>query len=218
MPKSTLLNVLLWVDNENQYDVQGVISRMGRIECIEYYYAMHDLDTKEDGSLRDPHYHAVFKFKSAKECRVLAKDLGIPEQLVECSKGTFKDAVQYLIHKNETDPHKYHYDKSIIHGSNSPNKYFTEESDQKGMLLMDAIYSREVHSIKELYEYAKSISAWSEFRRGFVMYNTVLNQCNREIWSEEEMHERALRKQEERVLAKFAKEFKWIDNQERISI
>ena len=166
-----VFNAILYPDSTS-YNCAEILASMPSQGC-EWYAALHDKDINEDGTPKKDHYHLILRYSEGKQIRTVAKDLQLPESMIEKpKKGGFKGGVQYLIHQNARD--KYQYEKEIIFGSGDPAEYLKGDADSKGMALMDAIYSGKVFGIRDLYEYAREIDAWSEFRRGFYMYNSIL--------------------------------------------
>lgn len=164
-----VMNAIIYPDSET-YDCKQVLETVKNIGC-EWFAALHDRDVNPDGTPKKTHYHIIMRFEGTKDFAVVARDLGIPENAIEKSK-SFKYGVRYLIHLDS--PEKFRYEKSIIFGNGQADAFLVSNADQKGVLLMDAIYSGQVFTIYELYQMAKDLDAWSEFRRGFAMYNTVL--------------------------------------------
>ena len=169
--KSKVMNAIVYPDS-TEYDCNQIFKILPNLGC-EWFAALHDKDVKPDGTPKKPHYHIIMRFEGTKDFSVVARDLGLTENDIEKSK-SFKYGVRYLIHMDS--PEKARYDKSVIFGSGQPEPYLVSNNDQKGILLMDAIYSGQVYSIHQLYSLAKELDAWSEFRRGFSMYNTVLHE------------------------------------------
>ena len=166
-----VFNTVLYPDSTT-YNCAEIINTVKNLDC-EWFAALHDKDKDEQGNLKKPHYHVMMRFCEGKTVKTVAKDLQLPENVIERpKKGGFRGGVKYLIHANAKD--KYQYDKGIIFGSGDPAEYLGNDADEKGMMLMDAIYSGQVYSIYELYQYAKEIEAWSEFRRGYYMYSKTL--------------------------------------------
>ena len=164
-----IMNAILYEDS-TIYDCNQVLETVKSLGC-EWFAAKHDRDTTPEGEVKKAHYHVIMRFEATKDFAVVARDLGIPENAIEKSK-SFKYGVRYLIHLD--NPEKYRYEKEIIFGNGNPEAFLVSTPDQKGVMLMDAIYGGQVCTIYELYNLAKSLDAWSEFRRGFGMYNTVL--------------------------------------------
>lgn len=172
MKQFYVCNCVLYVDTES-YDCKRVLELVAGV-ADEYAYALHDLDVDENNQLKKPHYHVVMRFTNKQTFSGLSKDLGIPENYLEAKgrKNEFKFGVRYLIHKD--NPDKYQYDPSIIHGNAPILRFLKSDSDDLGIDLMEEIYSGRCRSIHDLYKFALSIGAWSEFRRGFNMYNVIL--------------------------------------------
>lgn len=98
------------------YDTEDLNVIKQRIETLTnlktYAFIVHDKDVKEDGSLKDKHFHIVLTFKDTTTSTAVAKALCVEEQYVNKIKTTTKSAELYLIHKNH--PEKYQYDPSSV--------------------------------------------------------------------------------------------------------
>lgn len=75
----------------------------------DWAYILHDKDTKEDGTLKPPHYHIVIRTAKSVEVDTIAAWFGIPPNYVEVPKGynAFLSCVQYLTHERHEDKHRY---------------------------------------------------------------------------------------------------------------
>lgn len=190
------MNAIVYPDSET-YDCSHVLETVKNLGC-EWFAALHDKDINPDGTQKKTHYHIIMRFEGTKDFAVVAKDLGIPENSIEKSK-SFKYGVRYLIHLDS--PEKHQYEKSIIFGNGQADAFLISNSDQKGVMLMDAIYNGKVFSVYELYNLAKELDAWSEFRRGFSMYNTILAQMHYSGYRKSDKHYEQDREIEAEMLA-----------------
>lgn len=84
--------------------------------CPEIYYAYHDKDREEDGSLKTPHYHIVlrFKYNCGKSFKTMKSKYFLNshiEQVID-----FNNAVLYLTHETATaiKEGKYRYDRDVV--------------------------------------------------------------------------------------------------------
>lgn len=85
-------------------------------ECESFAYILHDLDTKEneDGEIvaKTPHFHFVCVLNGATRISTfinrVADACGVLSVAVTADKTTsVESALQYLIHKNDSDKHQY---------------------------------------------------------------------------------------------------------------
>ena len=64
----------------------------------EYAVILHDQDVSEDGTLAEPHIHAMMCFKNARHISATAKKLGDKEQYIQKWNGEANNGHAYLIH------------------------------------------------------------------------------------------------------------------------
>lgn len=109
-----------------------------RIQCISnletYCLAIHDCDTKEDGTPKDAHFHVVLTFgKSTKTAKSIGDAIGVAPQYVERIKSTTLKAQVYICHANA--PEKFQYNPEIIRANfNYPSlveKWKAQEKKEK---------------------------------------------------------------------------------------
>ena len=78
----------------------------------DYAYIVHDADTKEDGTLKEPHWHIYLRLKDSTDSKYIAQAFGVPEQYVNRVKGKWADALMYCTHENA--PEKYQYSEDDV--------------------------------------------------------------------------------------------------------
>ena len=107
------------------YDLEGLSNFVKDNNSVvdEYAYILHDRDVKEDGTLKDPHYHFLFVLRRSRRL----------SDIQSCMKKTLQGNVflqpcrsvsgsyGYLTHENEDS--KVHYDESSI-VSSADNSYW----------------------------------------------------------------------------------------------
>lgn len=150
-------------------------------ESYDYAFILHDKDCDEDGVVKKAHWHVVLRFKNQNWNSSVAKDLGIELNYIQKVKN-FDNALQYLIHYNDTD--KYQYDLSEVKGNlrsrlkekiNASNK--TE--GEKVMELIEWIESYDsIVSVKALAKYCAENGYWAEFRRSASIFIKILDEHN----------------------------------------
>lgn len=77
----------------------------------KWAYALHDQDTREDGSPKEPHYHVMIWLNNAYDSKYVAQWFGVQEQSIEKIKSDV-GAEEYLIHANAPD--KFQYSPDIV--------------------------------------------------------------------------------------------------------
>lgn len=93
---------ILYEDDENFEKYTNNIS----YKFDEVTYIRHDRDITEDGNLKKPHYHVIFKVgENARWVNSVAEDIQIPPNYLEgCNKDKM---LLYLIHANDPDKTQY---------------------------------------------------------------------------------------------------------------
>ena len=92
-------------------DFKGrILKALGDIRANEYAFILHDLDLKEDGTFKLPHFHIWAECGAASRISTyinkLAKSLGVNPLAVSCQPSVSNEgSIQYLIHKNDPDKH-----------------------------------------------------------------------------------------------------------------
>ena len=78
----------------------------------DYAYIIHDADTREDGTLKEPHWHIYLRLKDSTDSKYIAQAFGVPEQYINRVKGKWVDALMYCTHENA--PEKYQYSEDDV--------------------------------------------------------------------------------------------------------
>ena len=91
--------------------LQNVERGLGKPAIQRWAYILHDKDVREDGTLKEPHYHVLVWLKYSQESKHVAEWFGVQEQFVERVKSDV-GALEYLTHANA--PEKYQYDASDV--------------------------------------------------------------------------------------------------------
>ena len=72
----------------------------------DYAYILHDKDTREDGSLKNPHFHILIWLSSSQGSEFVAKWFGVPENFLNKVRHDYS-ALEYLTHRNAPDKYQY---------------------------------------------------------------------------------------------------------------
>lgn len=169
------------------------------VEKIEqsYDYAMilHNKDywTEEDekknpdhvqGEVKKEHWHIVLRFNQAVWSTAICKELGIEHNYIENVK-RFDNALQYLIHYNDSDKAQYSQDE--VKGNlrqklvESINKVEKSEGE-KVCELIDYIESQETKiTIKSFSQFCAKNGYWSEFRRSASIFIKIIDEHNQKF-------------------------------------
>ena len=78
----------------------------------DYAYIIHDADTREDGTLKEPHWHIYLRLKDSTDSKYIAQAFDVPEQYINRVKGKWVDALMYCTHENA--PEKYQYSEDDV--------------------------------------------------------------------------------------------------------
>lgn len=166
------------------------------IEKIEqsYDYAMilHNRDcwSAEDekknpehiaGELKKEHWHVVLRFNQAVWSTAICKELDIEHNYIENVK-RFDNAIQYLIHYNDSD--KVQYTIEEVKGNlktklvESINKVEKSEGE-KVIELIDYIEKQDNKiTISQFASWCAQNGYWSEFRRSASIFIRILDEHN----------------------------------------
>lgn len=93
--------------------IKSVLSRA----CIDKWcYILHDKDTKEDGTFKNPHFHVYMHFDDSIKLSSVARWFGLGESFVSKILGRrFENALLYAIH--DSQPQKYQYSPESVKAS-----------------------------------------------------------------------------------------------------
>lgn len=107
-----IMQQVRYLPDESISSIKAVLDTNSAVE--KYAYILHDQDTKEDGTVKEPHYHIMVKLESPRHLSTLVKmfNNAIPKQYFGNIKGRWNDALAYLTHSN--DPEKHQYDPSAV--------------------------------------------------------------------------------------------------------
>lgn len=93
------------------YDVQEIAVIESRIKSLtgvkDYAIIIHDKDLLDSGELKKKHFHAVITFDNATTSSVVAKRLHVEEQYVNKIRTNTKNAMLYLVHRNDVGKYQY---------------------------------------------------------------------------------------------------------------
>lgn len=109
---------------------QTIQAVLGSQQCIDKYaYILHDKDKKNDGTLKNPHYHVYLHFTGGRTFDNIAKWFNLSPAFVSKIHGTFGDAVEYATHRNA--PEKYQYDYSAVKSNFDYSKTVKQNEERK---------------------------------------------------------------------------------------
>lgn len=179
--------LILYPDNESHIEVLDKIAK-----SYDYAGIKHDRDTwtEEDekinpehkaGELKKEHFHIVLRTPNATWNTALCKELGLEERFCEQARN-FENALQYLIHYNDTDKAKYEIDE--VFGSmktklkESINKVEKSEGEKVVELIAWIDEYRAKLTVSEFAKFCASNGYWSEFRRSGAIFCKIIDEHN----------------------------------------
>lgn len=185
--RSRVHMILLYPDNESHLEVLDKIAK-----SYDYAGIKHDRDTwtEEDeksnpehkaGELKKEHFHIVLRTSNATWNTALCKDLGLEERFCEQAKNV-ENALQYLIHYNDTDKAKYETDE--VFGNmraklmESINKVEKSEGEKVVELIAWIELNEGKLSITDFALYCASNGYWAEFRRSGAIFCKIIEEHN----------------------------------------
>ena len=174
-------------------DCESHVKAVEKIQqSYDYALILHDKDyfTDEDekknaehvsGLLKKEHWHVVVRFNQAKWSSAICSELGIEHNYIE-NVNRFDNALQYLIHYNDSDKAQYSIDE--VKGNlkqklvESINKVEKSEGE-KVVELIEYIEKQDYKiSIKAFANYCASQGYWSEFRRSATIFIKIIDEHN----------------------------------------
>ena len=172
------------------------IQAMEKIKkSYDYAMILHDRDywTDDDekanpehvsGEVKKAHYHVVLRFNNATWSSAICKDLEIEHNYIEdCKK--FENALQYLIHYNDSNKAEYSIDE--VEGNlkkrlvESINKLEKSEGEKVSELIdyIDNYDSR--ITIRAFSQYCAVNGYWAEFRRSATIFIKIIEEHNQKF-------------------------------------
>ncbi len=192
MDKSRTYGIILYPDAKN-YDYEGIIN-FALSSYKECMWILHDKDKFERnatdsetgeiihlaGENKKPHIHLIFKLDNPRSISSIAKELSIPENMVEHIH-KWKTSVRYLIHMDDED--KYQYGKELIKSNCPISKYLHDEREESVIFceIIDFLRENTVTNPFVLAEYIRNHpDAFTVFRRSSAWFSSCLA-YNREV-------------------------------------
>lgn len=179
--------LLLYPENESHVEAMEKISK-----SYDYAAVLHDRDTwTADDELKNPehiegenkkaHWHVVLRFNQAVWNTAICKELGIQENYIEQVK-KFENAIQYLIHYNDTDKTQYSVDEVFGNLSTklkeSINKVDKSEGEKVSELIEFITSCETPLSVTTFASYCAKNGYWSEFRRSGAIFCKIIDEHN----------------------------------------
>lgn len=177
--RSRVHMLLLYPDNEQHCKAIEKIK-----QSFDYALCLHNRDYTTDGELKKEHYHVVLRFNQAVWSSAICKDLGIEHNYIENVK-RYDNALQYLIHYNDSDKAQYTIDE--VQGNlkqklvESINKLDKSEGE-KVIELIEYIENQDTRiTIKSFANYCAKQGYWAEFRRSASIFIKIIDEHNNSL-------------------------------------
>lgn len=175
--RSRVHMLLLYPDNEQHVKALEIIT-----QSYDNAYILHDKDVNEDGEIKKAHWHVIIRTSNPTWSSAICKELSIEEKFIEQVK-KFDNALQYLIHYNDTD--KAQYSQEEVKGNlksrlkESINKQEKSEGE-KVVELIEYIENYDGYiSMTDFAKYCATNGYWSEFRRSGAIFTKIIDEHNR---------------------------------------
>lgn len=185
--RSRVHMLLLYPENESHVEAMQKITK-----SYDYASILHDRDMwgeadekknaeHKAGTYKKEHWHVVIRVPQARWASAICKELGIEQNYIE-DVNKFDNALQYLIHYNDTDKAQYNIDdvmgnlkKRLIEGINKLDKSEGEKVSE--LLSFIKEYDGKL-SVTEFATYCAENGYWAEFRRSGAIMCKILEEHN----------------------------------------
>lgn len=149
----------------------------------EWAFILHDRDKNQDDEPIKEHIHFYGSLNSGpRSLQVISHMCGCPESAIQYVK-SWKGAIRYLTHVDF--PTKAQYPLESISSNFNIDPFFNrkkDDDDEKAIKLFEFIDKyRQEHdrnpSVEIMARWAVKNQCWSAYRRGFAVWNQILNCC-----------------------------------------
>lgn len=194
----------------------------------KWEYIFHDKDTKEDGTLKEPHWHINIILREWKTIKGVCNLIEGSQNSLAIPMNDKREAHEYLTHKN--DPDKFQYNENLIKSSEKKlweeidskadeNERFIEILESQTMTLREKAIRLGRDYMKNYYKYQSFINEMREeesnIERGYKPNTLLISKFD--FW--EDYHDNVerpiLEKIEDPVLRKMVKAKMWGQNPEQ---
>lgn len=159
------------------YEIEKVISRL-EDTFTDLAYITHNLDVDEMGTVKKPHIHWCGKRSSPAPISTIAKAVGVEENAIEFCRN-WKYSLRYLIHADSPEKYQYTPDKVT---ANFPFSAVIEGKLEalKARQIYNFINENPTISPNALAEWCFKNGLWSEYRRSFVIWCSLMRELQAE--------------------------------------
>lgn len=177
--RSRVHMLLLYPDNATHAEAMEKIK-----QSYDFAGVLHNRDYNEQGEKKKDHWHVVLRFNQAVWSSAICKELGIEQTFIENVK-KFENAMQYLIHYNDTD--KAQYTTEEVFGNlrtklvESINKVEKSEGEKVVELIQFISGYPKKLSITEFASFCAENGYWAEFRRSGAIFCKIIEEHNSQV-------------------------------------
>lgn len=132
-------------------------------------YIYHDRDYKDDGTLKEPHYHIVARYSNFRTGFAVLKDF-VGNQNSFCEKcKSLQASYDYLTHKNEPDKTLYDDIEIVHHNPVYWESFIPSVRDRTSLDLVEDLLSESALDLREMAkkygrDFIKNYKAYLDFR------------------------------------------------------
>ena len=163
---------VLYPDSED-YDCSKVLLRL-EDTFTDLAYITHDMDADESGTIKKAHIHWCGKRETPAPITTISNALGVKANSIEFC-GNWKSSLRYLTHADSPDKFQY------------PLENVTANFDYKTAIEgnKEAVKARKIYNhindcpsttMNALAEWCFANDLWSEFRRSYAIWNSLLRE------------------------------------------
>lgn len=168
-----------------------LINTITKLDKCRYYWCHHDKDLRDDGTIKDEHWHILVYFDNACTLSALMKKINFDKQekISFWKKGTDEGRldyrVRYLIHYKSNDTHRHEYSFEDLQSNDTNLERFFDNVDKKEYSDISLIFDYFDNQDEELYlsyrdflNYIFSNNLWSTYRRNASIFNKLFDEHN----------------------------------------
>lgn len=140
-----------------------------------YYGILHDRDVAEDGTLKKPHWHVVYKPPNPLTRTGLCKSLGLSLAYCEVCKSV-RSSVRYNFHLDNPEKYQYNISQGFTSSPDSQKRYCSSPKSESDAVsyFINVIDIDSSCNMQKLIRLALSEGYYSEFRRNYSIIRDYL--------------------------------------------
>lgn len=134
----------------------------------KWEYIFHDKDEKEDGTLKEPHWHINIILKEWKTIKGVCNLIEGSQNSLAIPMNDKREAHEYLTHKN--DPDKFQYEENLIKSSEKKLWEDTESKTDENENFLRIIENRTI-TLRE-----KAIKLGKDYMKNYYKYESFIRE------------------------------------------